>query len=426
MINEPGKWSLACHLDYGKSGAVSIIEHANGATTVHPLPSAGPSGRPAGRQPVFLGVTDDRGAWLMDPETRAVESVSALPDDAQALYAYPEHGTRRWWYTNDGDKETGNDRLNCGEGGASMTVVEEGAHGAPVIVKVICIGRGHHVPTFIAPDARHATLARRVYVSNLLDGTISVIGNDPRDRDGWLSVTGMIDLCEPGKEKDGRDVAPNNAFPHGKAYSPVTGRIYGLNNGYANVAVIDPATDRIESRVDFPGSSNLLLSPDGRYLIGKGADRKKDPEHVIGRLTVMDVVAGKIVTTLDLKDIYPSTYRFNADASRLYVTTAATGKGKQRDNLIIDRVLVYDASVLPRLELVREVRVGNADCGRRPIGFLAHQGESHRVFIPNPSDGTLTICEGADDHVLETVELSGKPVGELNFALFGAQGLHGC
>jgi hypothetical protein len=426
MINAPGKWSLACHLDFGGTGAVSIIEHAKGATTVHPVPSAGPSGRPDGRRPVFLGVADDRGAWLMDPESRAVEVSASLPDDAQAFYAYPEHGARRWWYTNDGDEATGNDTLNCGDDGASMTVVEEGDHGRPVILKIICVGRGHHVPTFVAPDARHPSRARRVYISNLRDGTISVIGNDPQDTAGWLSVAGMINLCEPEREKDGRDGAPNNAFPHGKAYSPVTGRIYGLNNGYATVAVIDPATNRIETRIDFPGSSNLLLSPDGRYLIGKGADRKQDPAHVLGRLTVMDVVAGRIVTTLELKDIYPSTYRFNADGSRLYVTTAATGKGAQHDNLAIDKVLVYDAAALPKFELLREIEVGRADCGRRPIAFLVDRGATHRVFVPNPSDGTLTICDGADDRVLETVELSGKPVTELNFALLGAQGIYGC
>ncbi len=425
MSNEPGKWSLACHLDFGGSGAVSIIEHANNLTTVHPVPSPGPSGRPAGRRPVFLGATADRGIWLLDPESRTVESASALPEDAQAYYAYPEYGTRRWWYTNDGDEETGNDLLNCGDRGASMVVIDEGVDGLPVIVKIICVGRGHHVPSFTAPDTRHAAIARRAYVSNLRDGTISVIGNDPHEKAAWLSVIDTINLCEPDKEKDGRDGAPNNAFPHGQAYSPVTGRIYGLNNGYATVAVIDPATDRIESRIDFPGSSNLLLSPDGRHLIGKGADRKKDPAHVIGRLTVMDVVAGRVVTTLDLKDIYPSTYRFNADGSRLYVTTAATGKGAQHNNLVIDKVLVYNTAALPKLELLREIPVGRADCGRRPIAFLTHRGATHRMFIPNPSDGTLSICDGADDRVLETVELSGKPVEELNFALFGAWGVYG-
>lgn len=416
MNNTAAKWSLACHLDYGDSGAVSIIEHANGKTAVHPVPSPGPSGKPADRRPVFLGVGADRGVWLMDPQTRAVESVSALPDDAVALYAYPESGTDRLWYTNDGDKESGNDTLNCGDNGASMTVVEPGADGTPEILAVICVGRGHHVPTFTG---------KRAYISNLRDGTISIVGNDQRDMPNYLSVTGAIDLCQPEKEKDGRTAAPNNAFPHGKAFSPLTSRIYNLNNGYGTVAVIDPGSNRVESLIDFPGSSNLLLSLDGRYLIGKGADRKGDPDHVIGRLSVIDVVAGEVVTTLDLNDVYPSTYRFNADGSRLYVTTAATGKGTQHDNLVMDRVLVYDAHALPRLELLREIEVGKADCGRRPIAFLTEKGTTHRVFVPNPTDGTLTICDGSDDRVLETVELSSKPVTELNFALYGTRGFYG-
>lgn len=427
MRNEPGRWTLACHLDYGDSGAVAIIEHTDRKTAVYSVPSSMASGKPAGYRPVYLGVTADRRVLLMDPESKAIRAASELPLDATSHYAYPEPGTRRFWYTNDGDEETGNDVMNCGDSGASMTVIEAQDDGLPKLVRTICAGRGHHVPSFTFPDARHVSVKRRAYVSNLQDGTISVIGNDPAEKSNYLSVLGAINLCEPAKEKQGDELqVPNNAYPHGQAYSSLTGRLYCLNNGYGSVAVIDPVHNRIETRVDFKVGSNLLLSQDGRYLIGKGADRKRDPEHVMGRLTVMDAVSSEIVLTSDLPDVYPSTYRFNADGSRLYVTTAATGKGNQRSNLSIDKVLVYDATALPKLDLIAEVPVGKADCGRRPIAFLVHDGQTALSFIPSPTEGTLSILDGADDRPIETVCLSERPIEEVNFSLLGADSFYGC
>ena len=169
-----------------------------------------------------------------------------------------------------------------------------------------------------------------------------------------------------------------------------------------------------------------LLSPDGRYIIGKGADRKRDPAHVIGRLNVMDAVTRELVAVAELPDIYPSTFRFNAEGTRLYVTTAATGKGAQREALIMDRVLVYDATALPRLEPIDELGVGEADCSRRPIAFLTEGGATRLIFVPNPSAGSLTIVDGATHRVLETVKVSARPVDELNFSLLGADNIYGC
>lgn len=418
MRNVPDNWMLACHLQYKEGGAVRVIEHSAGRTQVHVIADAEPGSGPA---PAYLGVTSDRRVLLLDRVARTVSAAPALPRDALAFYAYPEPGTRRFWYTNDGDEDTGNDPVCCGTNGASMTVVEADAgEGLPRLLSTICVGRGHHVPSF-AGDA-----ASRVYVSNLLDGTVSVVSGDPASRD-YLQVVGAINLCEPEREKDGVVCVPNNAFPHGQVYSPVTRRIYELNNGYGTIAVIDPAADRIESRIPFPGCSNLLLSPDGRFVVGKGADRKRDPEHVLGRLQLLDVTSGKLVQSADIKDIYPSTYRFNAEGTRLYVTTAATGKGAQRENLIIDRALVYDATAFPELRLIDEITTGDADCSRRPIAFLTEGGATRLIFVPNPSADSLSIVDGSSHRVIETVRLgAGAAVEELNFSLLGADNIYGC
>jgi DNA-binding beta-propeller fold protein YncE len=171
----------------------------------------------------------------------------------------------------------------------------------------------------------------------------------------------------------------------------------------------------IESRIDMKVSSNLLLSPDQRFLIGKGADRKMDEDHVLGRLTVIDIDQQKVVTKLDMPDVYPSVYRFSPDSTRLYVTTAATGKGGQRDNLNVDTLFVYDASALPELNLLREVKVGVADCGRRPIAF---DNDGAFVFIPNPTDATVTILNAGDDSYVTTVSIGDQAADEINFSFW--------
>lgn len=422
MRNEPGKWSLVCHVDYGDRGAVSVIVHEKDETTVRPVAL----GAPSGRRPVFLGVNADHHPLLLDPASKSVEAAATLPEDAAALYGYVEPGTERVWYTNDGDKETGNDSLNCGDKGASMTVVEPRDDLSAEVLQTICVGRGHHVPTFTAPSTHHQDMPRRAYVSNLLDGTISVIGNDPQDPSSYLTVVDTINLCQPEEESGEEMRVPNSAFPHGKVYSPVTGKIYGLNNGYKTIAVIDPLNNKIEERIDFKVASNLLLSPDGRFIIGKGADRKTDADHVIGRLTVMDAVSREPNVILDIKDVYPSTYRFNPDGSKLYVTTAATGKGTQRENLNKDMLLVYDTSRLPEIVLVKEVKVGTADCGRRPLAFLTDDSAARHVFVPNPTDGTVSVLDAELDIVTETVAITDTAVQELNFSLLGAGNIYGC
>ena len=108
MQNEAGNWSLTCHLDFGGSGKVAVIRHRDGKTAVHAVPSASASGKAPGYRPMYIGVSQDgRGVLLMDPVSKVVSAADAMPADAAAHYAYPEAGTRRWWYSNDGDEKTG-------------------------------------------------------------------------------------------------------------------------------------------------------------------------------------------------------------------------------------------------------------------------------------------------------------------------------
>ena len=425
-INQKDKWSFVCHLNYGDTGTVAIISKDVNPATRNDIESGKESGLDSAHRPIFLGINNEGQTILLDPKNKQINLQPSFPADAIAAYAYPDPGSNRIWFMNDGDKKTGNDPLNCGDKGSSVTVVENSDGNAPpTLLKTICVGRGHHVTTFTAPTSSMPNIPHRAFVSNLMDGTISVIGNDPADPDKFLTVIDTINLCEPGKEDSGEVSVPNNAFPHGMGFSPATGKLYNLNNGYATIAVIDAVSNEIEDTFELKSSSNLLLSHDGRYLIGKGVDRKSDPDHVIGKLSVIDVQSKKICEVINLPDIYPSTYRFNADGAKLYVTSAATGKDKQKANIKINTLLIFDTSRLPVIKLLKEVQVGSADCGRRPIAFVGGNGKTDVVFIPNPTDGTVTILDGDKEIVLETASVGKGPVNEFSFSFWDG-GISGC
>ena len=84
---------------------------------------------------------------------------------------------------------------------------------------------------------------------------------------------------------------------------------------------------------------------------------------------------------------------------------------------------MFDSSALPALKLVKEVAVGTADCGRRPFAFYDQDG-AQSVLIPNPSDGTLSILDGSNDTVVDTITLNSEPIDEVNF-MYWRSALHG-
>lgn len=398
-MKETLNYRLAYYAGNRSTGSVSIIQQEGGDRKVMPLPVAPESGLEKALKPVFVGLTEDLRFILLDPKSKEVRLEEAFPADAFPAHIYSDPRSRRDWFMNDGDKETGNDRLNCGDQGSSVTVVEETSSSRARWLGTICVGRGHHQAAFAFPSGDAPKVPETVYVSNLKDGTLSAIGNDP-GRPDFLQVVATINLCEPEKEDGGAaDAIPNNAFPHGLAYSSLSGRLYNLNNGYGTVAVIDPVDNRIERRFDFKGHSNLFVTPDGRYIIGRGADRKSDPDHVIARLTVYDVLEDEIGESLSLPDIYISKYYFNADGSKLYLTTGSSGSPEQQANLKDDALLIFDTTDLPRLRLVKELRLG-ASSGA--LAFLNEGGRTIRVFSSNSADGTLTVVDGDSDEIVES------------------------
>lgn len=411
MSQTQANFVLAYYSGDRKTGTLSLVERKDGNTRVTQLKTGSDTGLDKSLKPIMVGLSQAR-AVLLDPKSKEISLSDTFPEDTFAAHVYHDPYSGLDWFMNDGDKETGNDTLNCGEKGSSVAVVENSNSDKAKYLKTICVGRGHHQATFTGPSDQVPNAPRRAVISNLKDGTLSFIGSDPSETDSYLKVVATLNLCEPDKE-DGLSTAtvPNNSFPHGLVYSPVTGKLYNLNNGYGNIVIIDPLTASIEKRINFKGHSNLFISRDGRYVIGRGADRKTDPQHVIAVLSVLDVTTNEVVDSMQLKDIYISKYFFNADGSKLYLTTGSSGSDEQQANLKSDVVLVFDLSGLPKIKQTHELTIGNVGT----LDFLGNDnGGCEFVFSSDGKNGDVVILNGDTQEVVERISVNdGQPHSRL-------------
>ncbi len=394
-------FSIAYYTSDRKVGSLAVVDRVAGEVSINRLSVLPESGLDKLLKPVFVGLTEDKQVITLDVQTKEIVIQSGLIADAFPAHIYSDPNADRDWYMNDGDKATGNDTLNCGDNGSSVTVVENTSSSSVKYLKTICVGRGHHQCNFAYPSEHAPDVPATTYVSNLNDGSLTAIGNDPANAETYLKVIATINLCEADKEEAPVEGGiPNKSFPHGLVYSRVTGKMYNLNNGYGTVAVIDPRTNEIETRVPFKGFSNLFMSPCGKYIFGRGADRKSDAEHVVAKLAVMDAKTYEVLDQIDLVDVYISKYFFNPEGSRLYLTTSSSGSPEQQANLKTDAILSFDLNALPKIVLVSEQRLG-ASTGT--LDFLAPAGKTELVLASNSAKGVMSVLCGDSLELLEQI-----------------------
>ncbi|MCI0530124.1 MAG: hypothetical protein L0Y56_21995, partial [Nitrospira sp.] len=421
----------------GGDGTVSIVEHSDKGNTVVKTIPVGSGGLGdivvTTEGHVFVNVTDNNQVAAIDPIVNGLPELrNFLPVGTRPLHGYRDPEGTRVWVMNDGNSTSGPCVTAHPDGGATdaVTVIQNhevggggGGGGTGIlgeVIATICVGRGHHKAAFSHdPD--------RVFVSNITDGTISVIDNEKHieqpggtevDNPEYLHVIATIDLCDPNKEFSGfcdTDLKTTNlAIPHGIDYSPVSGKIYNSNIVYGTVSVIDPITNTIETNIDIGFSGKAHIRPDGEFLIVAGADAEGDLDHVHGKITVINV-ADNTFNQLDLPDIFPDSFEFAPDGSKLYVATATEGNDTQRDHIKNDLVLSFDTTNLPNLPQPIEIPVGVADGEHRQITIHEHDGEAEHVIVPNPADGTLSIIDSHSDIVVDTVEVGSHPGSVLVF-----------
>lgn len=402
----PHEFVVAHYSGDRKTGRISLIHGGPSGTRVEAIPQGGLSGKGPMRQPILVGATREGKAVLLDPETKKIMFAAEFPTDAFPAHVYADPVTGNDWFMNDGEKETGNDTLNCGDKGSSVSVVADANNSRARYVGTVCVGRGHHQAAFTSPTPNLAGVPKRACISNLNDGTIDLIGNDAADHATYQKVAATVNLCERDREDDTLPAQgiPNKAFPHGLAFSRSTGKLYNLNNGYGTVAVIDPATGQIEKRIALIGHSNMFAAPDGRYFIARGADRKSDPAHVIAKVAIFDPVSGEVTDQSSFPDFYAGKYFFNPQGSRLYLTGAISGSPQQQASLKADAVLVFDLSALPKIKLVAELRFG------APVGslcFVAGASATAGYMLAAVSDsGRVAVVDESTLSVVDTIRVN--------------------
>lgn len=408
-------------------GSVSVIKHNHDENKV--IETVGVGLNPADivgttHNHIFVNVTDNNIVAVIDPKDNHPSLQKNIAVGNRPIHSYRDPEGTRVWVMNDGDSTNGNDTINCGSSGASVTVIQNHDDGSGdnhdsdnndtnpgEVIASICVGRGHHKAAFSYPSSNLHNTPHRVFISNIKDGTISVIDNDPTSAN-YLKLIATIDLCDPAKESGGCDAdinTRNNSAPHGIDFSPLSGKVYNSNTRYGTIAVIDPITNTIEKSIDVGFVGKAHVSHDGRFLIVMGSDTKKDINHVIGKLTVIDVNDNTIANQIDLQDVYPDSFLFIPDSSKLYVASATQGSGNQLANLKNNIVLVFDTKILPNAVLIKEISVGVAKGGHRAIASHPEHEKVEHIFVPNPSDNTVSIIKVESDTVVETLAVGKDP-----------------
>ncbi len=323
---------------------------------------------------VFMNLGAGNAVATIDPLTGATPVHEAnLTTGTRPVHIYrdPTDG-EVLWSMNDGDNAggtltPGDDLVNClAQGGGSVTAIHNshlgpGGHPPTVLGTTCLLADGHKVAAF----SSGAGVLKRVFVSSEAGGEIAVIDNDETSAN-YRKLIGRIDLCKSAKEAAPCNdesatpltiaFTPNNSAPHGIRWSQLTQKVYSIQEGYHEIAEIDPTTLAITNTFDLTSSPYTAygISPDGRFLLLRG-----DTTPVTGtKLGVIDLgTVGNPVTNFTIPELAgtsPGSFKFSPDGKRFYILAgnAATATKK-------DRLFAFNSSTLtatpPALTLLREI-----------------------------------------------------------------------
>jgi hypothetical protein len=397
---------------------------------------------------VFMNLSAGNSIATIDPLTGATPvHETNLPTGTRPVHIYrdPTDG-EVIWSMNDGDNAggtltPGDDLINCNNAarpggpvlGSSVTILHNSHLGPganpPTVEKTVCVlADGHHVTAF----SSGAGIPKRAFVSSETGGEIAVIDNEPASPTRW-TMTHRIDLCNPAKETvaatcDNESVTPlttpftpNNAHPHGIRWSKLTRRIYSIQEGYNEIAEIDPTTFAITNTIDLTGLPYTAfgITPDGRFLLLRG----QTPSPQATKLGVIDLgTAGnplKDFTIPALDGTVPGSFKFSPDGRRFYIlagnTVAATKK---------DRLFAFDSSKLipvapatePALTLLPNGEISLLQTGGHGLDVLAQgptgAGEAKYIVVSNTgTPGSVSIINAVDNLIKQHVTVGPAPGG---------------
>jgi hypothetical protein len=373
---------------------------------------------------IFANIPAQDGVALIDPvsgsqpifeATLAGAALSGPGDNPAHIYRDPTD-PEVIWAMNDGDAD-GNDGVNCPapQTGGSVTILHNSHIGPggtlPEIHEEICFGaggRGHHSAIF----TRGAGLPVSTYITSEHDGAVIVIDNNPNNAGTYLSVIARLDMCDGTKQTCDANVGtPNTAGTHGIYFSSSTNKVYVHNEGYEQLAVIDPATGNAVTRLAIGPYGGLRLSGNGRFLVMRRTDTASDLNHVIGKIRVLDLAATPIgITDFDVQDVIPQTIRMSADGTKLFLTQSNSPTGltaNQQAALKQNVLLVFAMTGLPAaLPAPAEITLENSN--GRSIELYEKNGTLTSILVSNTDDDSLSIVNGSTNAV-STINIPGNP-----------------
>ena len=397
---------------------------------------------------VFVNLGAANKVATIDPLTGATpEHETNLVTGTRPVHIYrdPTDG-EVIWSMNDGDNGAGSltpgdDLINCappvpvaGQNYGSSVAILHNSHlgpGAnpPTVEGIVCLlADGHHVAAF----SSGAGVLKRAFVSSTTAGEIAVIDNEPASPTKW-TMTHRIDLCNPAKEavpatcdvENPIGVAPftaNNSEPHGIRWSNLTQKIYSYQEGYQEIAEIDPTTLAITNTFDLAGTSytSIGMSPNGRFLLLRG-NTTPGPGTKLGVIDLSAIAPAIVDLTIpELNGTSPGSFKFSPDGNRFYILAGNAAATTQ------DRLFAFDASTLtatpPVLSLLREIPL---IAGGNSVGFnAAHNldvlaqgpvgaGEAKYIVVSNRLDNSVSIINATDHLIKQTVQVGLTPGGVL-------------
>lgn len=194
----------------------------------------------------------------------------------------------------------------------------------------------------------------------------------------------------------------NGSNPHGIRWSKHSGKIYSIQTAYGEIIEVDPNLivpglgnhlTAITRRLSLAGTpyTSFGITPDGKFLFLRGRDLTADPNHIIGKLAVVDLtVSGPLsITALpDLLDVVPSTFKFTPDGQRMYLLASdtTTGTGNQPLNQKKNRLFVFNPSAFPVVQAPVEIALQPAS-GHNFDVIVEGSGQASGVLVSNGTPG---------------------------------------
>ncbi|HKQ35497.1 MAG TPA: hypothetical protein VJT11_09370 [Nitrospiraceae bacterium] len=341
----------------------------------------------------------------------------------------------------------GDDTVNCNvatrpggpvEGG-SVTIIHNshqgpGAHPPEVEATVCVLADGHKVTAFSQPTAANAAILKRAFVSSETAGEVAVVDNEPGSPTKWQMIR-RIDLCDPAREATQTSPAtcnsenptgataftPNNARPHGIRWSKLTGKVYSIQEGYGEIAEIDPTTFTVTPIFTLTGTpyTSFGISPDGRFLLLRGQTTAPDPQAT--KLGVLDLSVTPAVRTdftiAALDGTSPGSFKFSPDGKRFYILAGTAATATKRNVLFAfdsSKLVPVAPATVPDLTLPLNGEIALLQTGGHSIDVLAEgaseAGEAKYIVVSNTgTPGTVSIVNATTNTRTQDVSVGPAP-----------------